>query len=82
MTKQTQDYISLKPIAERFKDVATSISDNEIKEIIKDELRTQIREQVEFGSVIGEWVDTILEDDEWVELVRKCMKDSIINKFK
>jgi hypothetical protein len=82
MTKQTQDYISLKPIAERFKEVATSISDDEIKAIIKDELRTQIREQVEFGSVIGEWVDTILEDEEWVELVRTCMKDSIISKFK
>ena len=27
MTNQTQDYITLKPIAERFKEVAMSISD-------------------------------------------------------
>lgn len=35
MTNQTQDYITLKPIAERFKEVANSISDEEIKSIIK-----------------------------------------------
>ena len=29
MTNQTQDYITLKPIAERFKEVAMSISDDE-----------------------------------------------------
>ena len=38
MTNQTQDYITLKPIAERFKEVAMSISDDEIKSIIKEEL--------------------------------------------
>ena len=83
MTNQTQDYITLKPIAERFKEVAMSISDDEIKTIIKEELREQIRNQVNFGSTIGQWVDDMLEDDEsWVELVVDCMKTSIKNKFK
>ena len=83
MTKQTQDYVTLKPIAERFKEVAMSITNDEIKSIIKEELRNQIRDQVDFGYTIGQWVDDMLENDEsWVELVISCMKESIINKFK
>ena len=83
MTKQTQDYVTLKPIAERFKEVAMSITDDEIKSVIKEELRNQIRDQVDFGYTIGQWVDDMLENDEsWVELVISCMKESIRNKFK
>lgn len=83
MSNQTQDYITLKPIAERFKEVATSISDDEIKSLIKEELREQIRTQVDFGSTIAQWVEDMLNDDEsWVELVIDCMKESIKNKFK
>ena len=80
MSEQVQDYITLKPIAERFKEVAMSISDDEIKALIKEELREQIRSQVDFGRTIGEWVDDMLTDDEsWVELVISCMKESIKN---
>lgn len=83
MTKQAQDYIILKPIAERFKEVAMSIPDDEIRDIIKDELRKQVREQFNFGYTISEWVNTMLEDDNlWVELVRSCMEKSIKEKFK
>lgn len=83
MTRQTQDYITLKPIAERFKEVANSISDEEIKSLIKEELREQIRSQVNFGSTIAQWVEDMLEDDDsWIELVMKCMKESIKNKFR
>ena len=83
MSGQVQDYITLKPIAERFKEVAMSISDDEIKALIKEELREQIRSQVDFGRTIGEWVDDMLTHDaSWVELVISCMKESIKNKFK
>lgn len=86
MTKQTQDYIVLKPLTEKFKNVAATISENEIRSIILDEFAKEIREQihdkVEFGSIIGEWVDTMMEDDEWVELVERCMKESIKSKFR
>lgn len=83
MSRQVQDYITLKPIADRFKEVAMSISDDEIKALIKEELREQIRSQVDFGRTIGDWVDEMLTDDEsWVELVVSCMKESIKNKFK
>lgn len=82
MSKQVQDYISLKPIADRFKEVASTISDNEIKSLIKEELRNQIHDQVEFGSVISEWVDNMLEEDEMAELVRKSLIESIKGKFR
>lgn len=83
MNNQTQDYISLKPISDRFKEVAQSISDEEIKALIKEELRKQIQNQVDFGFTIADWVNTMLEDDDsWIELVSNCMKECIKNKFK
>lgn len=82
MSKQVQDYISLKPIADRFREIANTISDDEIKFLIKEELRNQIREQVEFGSTISEWVDEMLEEDDMVELVRHSLVESIKSKFK
>jgi hypothetical protein len=83
MSNQTNDYIVLKPISDRFKKVAQSISDEEIKTLIKEELRKQIQSQVDFGFTIADWVDTMLEDDEsWVELVSKCMKECIKSKFR
>ena len=82
MSKQVQDYISLKPIADRFKEVANTISDDEIKSLIKEELRSQIRDQVEFGSVISEWIEEMLEEDEMAELVRNSLVESIKNKFR
>ena len=82
MSNQVQDYISLKPIADRFKEVASTISDEEIKSLIKEELRNQIRNQVEFGSTISEWVDEMLGEDEMAELVRSSLIESIKSKFK
>ncbi|MEY8352510.1 hypothetical protein AALB39_04045 [Lachnospiraceae bacterium 54-53] len=81
MTDQTRDYIALKPIADRFKEVASTISDDEIRSLIKEELREQIHKQVEFGSTIAEWVDDYLEDDDTCEFVKKCFVDSIKKKF-
>ena len=77
-----QDYMALKPIAERFKAVAMAISDDEIKAIIESELREQIRKQVEFGEVINEWAETWLEDEDNCNFVLNCIKDSIKDKFK
>ena len=83
MNNQVSDYIALKPISDRLKKVALSITDAEIKNLIMQELKVQIREQVTFGQTIADWVDTMLEDDEsWVELVSNCMKECIKNKFK
>ena len=81
MGNQTADYITLKPIAERFKEIANNISDEEIKILIKEELRHQIKEQVEFGETIAEWVHEMLEDDSWKDLVEECMERCIKEKF-
>ncbi len=59
-----------------------SISDDEIKAIIKEELREQIRNQIEFGTVINEWTENWLEDENNCEFVMRCIKDSIQNKFR
>lgn len=81
MNKQTEDYIKLKPIAERFKKVAATINDDEIKAIIKGELREQIRNQVKFGAVINDWIESWLEDNDNCEFVMNCIRESIKNKF-
>lgn len=47
MSKQTEDYISLKPIADRFREAAKSISDEELREIVKDGLRSKVREELD-----------------------------------
>lgn len=47
MSKQTEDYISLKPIADRFREAAKSISDDELREIVKDGLRCKVREELD-----------------------------------
>lgn len=82
MNNQTQDYIVLKPISEKFKDVAASITDDEIKYIIKEELRKQIENQVELGRTISKWVDDWLEDTNNCDFVMNCIKNSIEDKFK
>ena len=60
MENKTESYIVLKPIAERFARVASEITDDEIRSLIKSEMRDQIK-TVNFkgcvGDVLGEWVD-------------------------
>lgn len=47
MDKQTFDYVSLKPIEERLKAVAETISDYEIRDIIKDQIAEKVMEQLD-----------------------------------
>jgi len=75
--KQTEDYITLKPIANRFKEIAMSISDKEIKSLIKTELSNQIKEQVTLGfdiqSIVEEWVEN--NEDFVFECIENCLKE-------
>ena len=60
MSNQTENYIILKPIAERFNKIASEITDEEIKSLIKSELREQIRKidfTYEVKSIIEEYLD-------------------------
>ena len=60
MENKAESYIVLKPIAERFSRVASEITDDEIRSLIKSEMRDQLK-TVNFNR----WVSDILE--EWVD---------------
>lgn len=60
MSSQTESYIVLKPIAERFNKVAKEISDDDIKYIIKEAMKEQIKGAFDFdkiGEITEEYVD-------------------------
>lgn len=81
MNNQTEQYIILKPIAERFNRIAQEMSDDDIRNIIKSELREQIG-KVDFSSVVQECIDNYFEDDENVLSISKMLKQSISDRFK
>ena len=75
MNKQTENYIILKPIAERFNRISASITDEEIRTLIKQELRDQIK-GVNFGFLIGEIVD------EWTDSHRQVIEELLLESYK
>ena len=82
MNNQTADYISLKPLADRFRKVAESINDDEIKDIIKSKIEEKVEEQlcrsdVSLYTILEEWFD----DDNNILWVMSTLKDSIVNKL-
>ena len=46
MNNQTDNYIILKPMSERFNEVAKSITEDDMKTLIKERLRAKIDEQL------------------------------------
>lgn len=82
MANQTMDYIILKPIAERFKKVADNITDDDIKWLIKDELREQIRTQVNLGLFVDGIVVDFFEQNDIKEKIWKLIEESIEKKFR
>ena len=76
---KTENYILLKPIAERFNRIANSISDDEIKSLIKDEMRNQLK-QVNFSSQIEEIIFDYIENNQ--EDMLDLYKQELKNKFK
>ena len=82
MSKQTEDYISLKPIADRFREAAKSISDEELREIVKDGLRSKVREELDCMELpLKEIVEAWFEDDDNTLWILSSLKDSIENKL-
>jgi len=80
MNKQTQDYIVLKPIAERFNKVSSEITDDDIKHIIKQSIREQI-DSLDFSTVIQETINNYFEEEENIESILKMLNESIRSKF-
>lgn len=60
---QTESYIVLKPIAERFSRIANEMTDDEIKAIIQSEMREQLR-RVDFRSVVEDIIYEYLNEHE------------------
>lgn len=81
MSNQTESYITLKPIAERFSRVASEITDDEIKHIIKNEIREQVN-KIDFASTIQIVVDEWFEYDSNIEFINRSLKELVKNKFK
>jgi len=83
MSKQTEDYIILpKPIANRFREAAESISDDELKDIIKAVLWDKVRRELECMELpLKEIVEAWFEDDDNTLWILGSLKDSIENKL-
>ena len=77
--KQTENYIILKPIAERFNKIANSISDDEIKSLIKDEMRNQLK-RINFSSQIEEIISDYIDNNQ--EDMLDLYKQELKNKFR
>ena len=76
MSEQSTNYIVLKPIAERFNKVAKDISDDDIKDIIKQAMSEQIKSSFDF-SRIGDITETYIEEhqDEINQMVFSAIND-------
>jgi len=78
MNNQTENYIILKPLSERFNRVANSISDDEIKSLIKSEMINQLKQinfKYEVEGIIEEYLDN--HADEVLGLYRQGLKDKL-----
>ena len=85
MTKQTEDYLSLKPLAERFQEAANRITDEELDCIIRSKIKEQIEEQIDFSSLgiaIEETVENWLDDNENCNFVLDTLKKSIERRLR
>lgn len=79
MNKQTENYIVLKPIAERFNQVAKEISDDEIKYIIKEAMREQIKGVFDFEKLedlTSEYIEKNTDD------ITRMLANSITDRLK
>ena len=79
LNKQTENYIILKPIAERFNRVAKDISDEEIKQIIKEAMREQIKGVFDFTRLEELTYEYIDKNEENIKLM---VAESIENRLK
>lgn len=78
MKEYTENYLILKPIAERFSRVASEISDDDIKYIIKQLMKEKIAEAINFDCVtdiLQEWVDNNSD------AIIHAMQDSIAERL-
>ena len=78
MEKYTENYIILKPIAERFNRVANEITDNDIKYMIESLMKDKIAEAIDF-SVVSDIINDYL--DEHKEEIAHAAMDSLAKRL-
>lgn len=79
MSEQTENYIILKPIAERFSKVAKEITDNDIKYIIKEAMKEQIKGIFDF-SKLNEFTEEYIDKNE--DEIKEAIADCIYSRLK
>lgn len=85
MAKQTEDYLSLKPLAERFQKAASRITDEELDCIIRSKIKEQIENQIDFSSfgiAMEETVENWFDDNENCNFVLDTLKKSIERRLR
>lgn len=85
MTKQTEDYLSLKPLAERFQKAANRITDEKLDCIIRSKIKEQIEEQIDFsylGIAIEETIENWFDDNENCNFVLDTLRESIERRLR
>ena len=75
---QTENYIVLKPIAERFSKVASEMTDSDIEMIIKDVMKERIADVIDF-SPITDKISEFVENNE--EIIIHAVLDSIAKRL-
>ena len=75
---QTENYIVLKPIAERCSKVASEITDSDIEMIIKDVMKERIADVIDF-SPITDKISEFVENNE--EIIVHAVLDSIAKRL-
>ena len=75
---QTENYIVLKPMAERFSKVASEITDSDIEMIIKDVMKERIADVIDFSSITDK-ISEFVENNE--ELIVHAVLDSIAKRL-
>lgn len=84
-TKQTEDYLSLKPLAERFQESANRITDEELDYIIRSKIKEQIEKQIDFssfGTAIEEVIENWFEDNENCNFILDTLRESIERRLR
>ena len=78
MTQQTENYLILKPIAERFNRVASEITDDDIKYMITSLMKEKIADAIDFSTVtdvVNEYIE------EHTEEIAHAVMDSLAKRL-
>ena len=83
MSDQKENYIVLKGVSEKFNQVAKSLSDEDVLDLIKERLRDKIDEQIsdlDFKWNIQEIIEKYIQENSFK--IETMIQKSLENKFK